>query len=300
LPSAILCYHKAAGSANRLFAVILAAVINYKGKAGGFPMRILVTNDDGILSEGLWILVRALKNIAEVTVVAPDREQSATGTAVTLRQPLRVQSVRPPVPEVETYSVEGRPSDSVILALGKLVKGRVDMVVAGINPGSNLGEDAHISGTVGAAMQGYLHGLPSLAVSAPNGNERCLETAAGVAAALIKKMAANHLAAKIFLNVNVPDLPAAEITGAKITRLARESHLNTVEESNHGQDKCYRLLRQEINGTNDNGSDIQAIKQGQVSITPLYFHHADKPPYPALHRLCADLFRELRGQINPV
>jgi len=94
-------------------------------------VKILVTNDDGIFAQGLWILVKELKNIAQVIVVAPDREQSATGTAVTLRQPLRVQRVKPLVPEVEAYSVEGTPADSVILALGKLVKNKVDLVISG-------------------------------------------------------------------------------------------------------------------------------------------------------------------------
>ena len=105
-------------------------------------MKILVTNDDGIFAEGLWILVKALKSIAQVIVVAPDREQSAAGTAVTLHQPLRIQKVAPMVPEIETYAVEGTPSDSVILALGKLAKGKIDLVISGINQGLNLGDDA--------------------------------------------------------------------------------------------------------------------------------------------------------------
>ena len=129
-------------------------------------MKILVTNDDGIFADGLWTLVRELKSIAEVVVVAPDREQSAIGTAVTLRQPLRIQKIKSMVPEVETYSIDGTPSDSVILALEKLIKNRVDVVVSGINPSPNLGEDVHISGTVGAALQAYLHGFPALAISA--------------------------------------------------------------------------------------------------------------------------------------
>lgn len=112
-------------------------------------MRILVTNDDGVFTERLWILVKELRNIAQVAVVAPDRERSAIGTAVTLYQPLRVQKVRPVVPGVETYSVEGTPADSVLLALGKLINKRVDLVVSGINGGLNLGNDVLISGRWG-------------------------------------------------------------------------------------------------------------------------------------------------------
>ena len=128
-------------------------------------MKILVTNDDGVFAEGLWALVRELKSFARVVVVAPDREQSAIGTAITLIHPLRVQKVRSPVSEVEAYSVQGTPADSVILALEKMVVDKADLVISGINQGLNLGNDVLISGTVGAALQGYLRGFPAMAVS---------------------------------------------------------------------------------------------------------------------------------------
>jgi 5'-nucleotidase len=270
-------------------------VINYKHKAQGFPMNILVTNDDGILSEGLWILVQELKSTAQVIVVAPDREQSAIGTAVSLRQPLRIQKLRPMVPEVEAYSIEGTPSDSVILALGKLVRDKVDIVVSGINQGLNLGEDVHISGTVGAALQGYLRGFPALAISAPYGNEQSLGIAARAAAILVQKIGAISLPTKIFLNVNTPDRPLAEIAGVKITRLARESHINTVEEGKHGRQKHYWLIRQRTSGATDNGTDIWAIEQGNISITPLYTNRYDKPPHHILNSLRSDLLQQLHN-----
>jgi len=259
-------------------------------------MKILVTNDDGILSEGLWILVEELKKIARVTVVTPDREQSGIGTAVSLRQPLTIHKIKPAVPEVEAYSIDGTPSDSVILALGKLVKGRVDMVVSGINQGLNLGEDVHISGTVSAALQGYLRGLPALAISAPFGNKPSLSIAARVVAILVKKIVATSLPTKLFLNVNLPDLPLAEIAGARITRLARESHVNTVEERNHGRHKYYWLVRERISEATDNNTDIGAIEQGHISITPIYTHRSDKPPSHILNSLCADLLQQLRNE----
>ena len=133
-------------------------------------MKILVTNDDGIKAEGLWALAGELQKIANVTVVAPDGERSAIGTAVTLFQPLHVEKVQAPVAGVTAYTIDGSPSDCVILALGKLVKDGAAMVVSGVNPNLNLGEDVYISGTVGAAMQGYFRGLPALAVSAPPGS----------------------------------------------------------------------------------------------------------------------------------
>jgi 5'-nucleotidase len=258
-------------------------------------MKILVTNDDGILSEGLWILVQELKSIAEVTVVAPDRELSAIGTAVTLRQPLRIQKTRPLVPKIEAYSIEGTPSDSVILALGKLVRGRVDMVVSGVNQGWNLGEDVHISGTVSAALQGYLRGFPAIAISAPYGNEQSPNTAARVAAILAEKIAATSLPTRLFLNVNMPDLPLSQITGAQVTRLASQSHLNTVEESNRGRQKYYWLVRQRISDTTDNGTDVWAVEQGNISITPLYFNRADRPPPHILKSLCSDILQQLHN-----
>lgn len=280
------------------FAVIASCMINYESVTKGLLMRILVTNDDGILSEGLWILVKELKNIAQVIVVAPDREQSAMGTAVTLRQVLRVQKVRPLVPEVETYSVDGTPSDSIILALCKLVKHKIDLVISGINQGLNLGEDTHISGTVGAALQGYLRGFPTLAISAPYGNEQHLETGAKVASLLGQRITADSQLNRIFLNVNLPDLPPAKITGAKITRLASESHINTVEEGDRGRQKYYWLVRQRVSKTTDegtdDGTDIWAIEHGNISITPLCTNRSDKPSRHILNNLCSDLLQELQ------
>ena len=257
-------------------------------------MKILVTNDDGILSEGLRILVTELKHIAEVVVVAPDREQSAIGTAVTLRQVLRVHKLQPVVPGVETYAIDGTPSDSVILALGKLTEGKIDMVVSGINHGINLGEDVHISGTVGAALQGYLRGFPALAISAPYGKDPHLDTAARVAAILVKRIITDALTRKIFLNVNLPDVPTEKIKGIEITRLASESHINTVEEGARGRRKYYWLVRQRARNGVDNGTDLWAIEHGNISITPLYTNRFLKPPRQVLDNLCSGLLQELQ------
>ena len=257
-------------------------------------MRILVTNDDGVFAKGLWALVRELKDFARVTVSAPDKEQSAIGTAVTLREPLRLQKVEPGVPGVETYSVEGTPADSVILALGKLVKGKVDLVISGINQGLNLGEDVLISGTVGAALQGYLHGLPSLAISTDRENKLHLDTAANVAALIVKGIISNSLPPNLFLNVNVPDLPPARIGSAQITRLANESYINTVEETEGGGGKYYRLVRQRTARVTDEKTDIWAIEQGNISITPLSINLSSNSP--ALDSLCRRLLQELQEQ----
>jgi len=257
-------------------------------------MKILVTNDDGIFAQGLWILVKELNNIAQVVVVAPDREQSATGTAVTLRQPLRVQRVRPLVPEVETYSVEGTPADSVILALGKLVKDKIDLVISGINQGPNLGDDVLISGTVGAALQGYLRGFPAFAISVAAVDSLYLDNAAKLAALLAKKIDSSALPTNILLNVNLPNLPLAKIKEIKITQLASGSHTDTVEEGHDGIRKYYWLVRRGINKDRDERTDIWAIEQGNISITPLHTNLSNKSSPPIMDSLCSDLFQELQ------
>jgi 5'-nucleotidase len=256
-------------------------------------MKILVTNDDGIKAEGLWALAGELQKIANVTVVAPDGERSAIGTAVTLFQPLHVEKVQAPVAGVTAYTIDGSPSDCVILALGKLVKDGAAMVVSGVNPNLNLGEDVYISGTVGAAMQGYFRGLPALAVSAPLGSQIGLDTGARVAAILAQKMM-SALPARIFLNVNVPGLPLKEIKGVKITRLARSSHINTVEENNEGGRKQYQLVRERLPAAGSDGTDIQAITQGDISMTPLYTSLLDKPPQRLMKKLQSDLLNGLK------
>ena len=236
-------------------------------------MKILVTNDDGILAEGLWILAKELKNVGHVVVAAPDREQSAIGTAVTLSHPLRVQKVRPLVPEIEAYSVEGTPADSVILALEKLVKRQIGLVVSGINQGLNLGNDVLISGTISGALQGYLRGFPAIAMSMAGTDNPHLDGAARVAALLARKITANALPANIFLNVNLPDRPLSETEGIMFTRLASESHIDTVEEGHDGKRKYYWLVRQRIRDkVHQEMTDIWAVEQGYISITPLHIY----------------------------
>lgn len=257
-------------------------------------MKVLVTNDDGIFAEGLWILVRELKNIAQVVVVAPDREQSAIGTAVTLSQPLRVQRVRPIVPEVEAYSVEGTPADSVILALEKLAKNEIGLVISGINQGLNLGNDVLISGTVGAALQGYLRGFPALAISVALEDSLYLDNAAKVAALLARKIDTNTLLANIFLNVNLPNLPLAKIKGVKVTRLASESHTDTVEEGHDGKREYYWLVRQRINKGRDETTDIWAIEQGNISVTPLHTYPYNEASPVITEDFCAEILEELQ------
>lgn len=259
-------------------------------------LRILVTNDDGIYAPGLWALVAELERIAQVIVVAPDREQSAMGTSVTLRHPLRVNRVRPLLEGVEAYSVEGTPADSVILALGTLIEAGVDMVVSGINEGANLGSDVFISGTVGAAFQGHLRGLPAIALSVAAFGDLHLDTAARLAALLAGKMSAKALPPDILLNVNVPNLPPDEIKGIEITRLAPHSYTDVVEEGHDGKRKCYWIVRGQPQRNMDKGTDVWAVSSDIISILPIGSDLSTAPAPSSLKDLCSQLFHDLRSK----
>ncbi|MFC1928974.1 5'/3'-nucleotidase SurE [Chloroflexota bacterium] len=261
-------------------------------------MKILVTNDDGIHADGLWILAKELKSIAQVVVAAPDREQSAIGTAVTLSHPLRVQKVKPIVPEIEAYSVQGTPGDSVILALEKLVKNEIGLVISGINQGLNLGNDVLISGTVGAALQGYLRGFPTIAISVSPMDSLHLNDVAKVATLLAGRIHSNTLPANVFLNVNLPDLSMAEIKGVEVTRLARKSHIDTVEEGHDGKHQYYWLVRQRTNKNSGEMTDIRAIEQGNISITPLHAYLGNEPSLFTTDSIYSDLLQRLRENLR--
>jgi len=253
-----------------------------------------VTNDDGILADGLRVLVEELTKIARVVVVAPDREQSVIGTAISLRRPVRAHRIEPIAPEVETYSVEGTPSDSVILALGKLAKDSVDLVVSGINQGPNLGDDVFISGTVSAALQGYRHGLPALAFSVYTVDNHSLSAAAKLAALLAKRIDSNALPTNIFLNVNLPALPLAKIRGTRVTQPASQSYGFTVEEEHDGNEAHYRLRYRRATKDTNNKTDIWAIDQGNISITPLHIYLLNKTSPTITDSLFSDLLHELQ------
>ncbi|MFC2068131.1 5'/3'-nucleotidase SurE [Chloroflexota bacterium] len=257
-------------------------------------MNILITNDDGIFAPGLKTLARELNNIAQVTVVAPDREQSTIGTAITLRRPLRAQRVRPIVPKVETYAVQGTPIDCVIMALGKFVQDKVDLIISGINQGANLGEDIFISGTVSAAMQGYLRGFPSVAISLDSKDSPYMDNAAKLAVLLVKKITDKTLAADILLNVNLPDLPLAKIKAITLTQIAKKSHTELVEEKANSKQPYYWLIRRRLNNNTDKSTDIWALEQGNISITPLHTNILNRHSPPLPNHLGFDLHQELQ------
>jgi 5'-nucleotidase len=235
-------------------------------------MKILVTNDDGIYASGMWALVGELSNFAEVVVVAPDREQSATAASITLHHPLRLQKVKPEVTGIETYTIGGTPGDCTVLAINHLIKDKLDLIISGINNGPNIGVDVFQSGTVGGALQGYLHGLPAIAVSIDEVNSQHFQTAAEFTATLVKKINTAIPEWGFLLNINVPALPLNEIRGIRITQLSKEKLADQVEEGHDGRRQYYWLKYQKVNSNNNvsKSSDLWALSHKFISISPLH------------------------------
>ncbi|MDX9986559.1 MAG: 5'/3'-nucleotidase SurE [Dehalococcoidales bacterium] len=257
-------------------------------------MKILVTNDDGIFADTLWILADTLNTKHSVSVAAPDREQSATGTMVTLRLPLRVRQHNCFTQGIDVYSIEGSPSDSVILAIGKLVQD-VDVVVSGINLGLNLGDDVLISGTVGAAMQGYLRGLPAIAISvSPESKRETWHNAARLALMVADAIKAGSLGVNGFFNINFPDIPVSSIKGIRVTRLAHKTHIDTVEQGYDGRREYYWLVRQQLSQDVSSETDIWAVENGYISITPLHAELFHRSNGELSDSLCAGIFNKFK------
>ena len=256
-------------------------------------MKILISNDDGIHSAGLWALATHLAGAAEVTVVAPDREQSATGTALTLRHPLRVGKVASHLSGVDCYATEGLPGDAVILGLEWLLERPVGLVVSGINNGPNVGDDVLISGTVGAALQAYLRNIPAVAISSFNIEGSNLETPARLAAIIAGDIAGGRLSGDIFLNVNAPDIPLERIKGIRLCHLAHKTHIDTVKEGHDGRREFYWLVRRKLDFEAPADTDISAIEQDCISIIELHADLFRKPSIPGLAALCDEWYQKL-------
>lgn len=232
--------------------------------SGISPMRILVSNDDGVYAEGIRALSEALAACGEVIVVAPDRNRSGASHSLTLEVPLRVTRIA----ETGYHAVKGTPTDCVHLAVNELVRPEPDMVVAGINHGANLGDDVIYSGTVAAATEGRHLGFPSLAISLVGKTH--FATAAHYAAQLVRGMMVHPLPADQILNVNVPDLPLDQIKGIRVTRLGNRHRAESVicSEDPRGQ-PIYWIGPPGSQQDAGEGTDFAAIEQGYVSITPL-------------------------------
>ena len=235
-------------------------------------MRILITNDDGVHSEGLWALAESLREVGEVCVVAPDRDQSGVGTAMTLMTVVRATEIVPPVKGVKSYSVQGTPADCVILATGALFSEPFDLLFSGINLGANLGMDVVVSGTVGGALQGFLRGIPSVAISAfySDKSEVRYEVAAQVAKTLASGMGRNALPSIPLLNVNLPDVALSGMDGVEVTRFGGGAFLQSVERDVVGRRPYYWIRHNRPTDYEPKvGTDLWAIENNRVSITPI-------------------------------
>lgn len=230
-------------------------------------MKILVTNDDGINAPGIVALAGALEKIGDVAVVAPDRERSAVSHALTLHHPLRAECLAP-----GRYSVDGTPTDCVNLGIHSLLDFHPDLVVSGINRGANMGDDVTYSGTVAAAMEATLMGIPAFAVSLVCRNSNWgYGVAAEFAARLALMVTANGLPRDTFLNVNVPDIPGNQLKSPLVTTQGRRKYEGTIVDKVDPRGRSYYWI-----GTADldfhdiEGSDFAAVSRGHISITPLH------------------------------
>jgi 5'-nucleotidase len=233
-------------------------------------LRFLVTNDDGINAPGLLALKQELAKIGEVDAIAPDRPRSAAGHAITLHKPLRVRKVTLADGTVG-WASNGTPSDCVVLGISEVLGHPPDMVVSGINAGPNLGEDLTYSGTVSAAMEGTIYGLPSLAISIADWEAQDYSAAARFAARLVQALQAHRLPPLTFLNVNVPARPEQQIEGIAITSQARRRYKGRLEKRKDLRGVEYYWLGGEILDQGDlAGTDVEAIEQNRISITPVH------------------------------
>jgi len=236
---------------------------------------ILVTNDDGVHSPGLMALARAMREIARAVVVAPDRERSAVGHALTMHRPLRVEKMRDDV-----YAVNGTPTDCVALGIGKLLPGKPDLIISGVNKGANLGDDITYSGTVSAAIEGTIFGIPSIAVSLMlDGTPAAhYETAQQYSLEAARFVLRQSLPYDTLLNINIPNIPPAEVKGIKFTRQSKRIYNGAVHDIKSPWGETYYW----IGGGKpfwEHGpdTDINAVMEGYISITPIHLDFTNAP-----------------------
>lgn len=234
-------------------------------------VKILVTNDDGIDAEGLWVLTKALDDLGEVYIAAPDRQRSAVGLCITLEHPLRVKQIGE-----RAFSIDGMPADCVTLAIHQLMDSPPDLIISGINQGQNLGYDIYHSGTVGAAIVGTMFGIQSMAISlsdkkfGDNQDKLWYNTASEVALKMAKVILSNGLPQGTLLNVNVPNLPKSELKGIEVTKHCNATYSIEVHNRVDPRGKEYYWVGGKFHGeVNSSNTDLDALKRHIVSVTPI-------------------------------
>lgn len=239
-------------------------------------MKILVTNDDGINAPGIKILAAALEQIGDVAVVAPDRERSAIGHALTLHNPLRAVKLGENI-----FAVDGTPTDCVNLGIHSLLPFKPDIVISGINHGANLGDDITYSGTVSAAMEATLMGIPAFAISLmTNGEDANFAVAGDFAAKLAGIILKEGLPSDTFLNVNVPDLTADMLLPPLVTGQGRRRYEGMIIDKVDPRGRNYYWIGTvDVNFHDIEGTDYHAVSRGHISVTPL---HLDLTNYQSI------------------
>ncbi len=236
-------------------------------------MHILITNDDGIYAEGIYSLAMTLKEIARVSVAAPNREKSATGHAITMHTPLSAKHITRFGKEVKAYSINGTPADCIKLSLDVLLKNDPpDIVVSGINNAPNLGTDVLYSGTVSGAIEASIMGFPAIAVSMSSHVVEQFYDAAQFTQELIIQVLSNKSISKTIFNVNYPVCDKEAIHGIKITRLGIRRYINSFVERRDPRGNSYYWMAGDLMDLpQEKDSDIEAIKNSYISITPLHY-----------------------------
>lgn len=234
-------------------------------------MDILLTNDDGIHADGLKALAEAVQPLGDLTIIAPDREQSATSHSLTLHRPLRINRVRDRV-----LSVDGTPTDCVLLGVHGFLKRKPGLVLSGINHGPNMGEDVSYSGTVAAALEGTFLGIPSIAVSLAHWTPQDWGPAKRIIYGLVRDLLERGIPPLLCLNINIPPIPWPEIRGLKVTRLGKRVYHDVIVEKTDPRGKLYYWIGgEDVTWEPDESSDMSAVKAGFVSLTPLTLELTD-------------------------
>ncbi len=257
--------------------------------------HILVTNDDGIHAEGIQRLSQALfedSNNYRLSIIAPDRERSAIGHAITMHKPLRVAEVSfMHNPGLKGWSVNGTPSDCVKLAVEAILPDPPDIVISGINRGSNLGTDVLYSGTVSAAVEGLLLGIPSVAVSLTgSGTGSSFIYSARLISSMVPRLLENDIKASSLININIP-VDVDRIKGIRVTRLGQRRYRNAFEKRVDPRGMHYYWLAGELieDDPEEKGSDTRAVREGYISVTPIHFQLTDQSALPALEEMVRGL-----------
>ena len=239
-------------------------------------MRLLISNDDGILAHGLGVLADVCRAVGDVTVVAPDREQSGASHSLTLQRPLR-----PVAREPGMFQVDGTPTDCVLLALGALLERRPDLVFSGINHGPNMGEDVLYSGTVAAAMEALAVGIPGVAISFVGSDLELLDTHRPWLERLIRDIVrVPDFPEETLLNINLPNLPGDAIRGIRITTLGNRVFEGSILKTNDPWGRqVYWIGGGHVSWTGREDCDFRAVQEGYISVTPL---HVDLTNYALL------------------